>query len=139
MLLAFDPRHIDNEVSLVLARVQVTEHATTSVVADTYFRAARTTRFAAKLNNDFDGRGRSIKANINHMSRRFNFHFFCRVRWNACIQSNRARSPLRPVNCSPYHAKSRTQERKVWPTLRMGNLENHVFSGKNDSITHTKA
>ncbi len=57
-------------------------------------------------------------------------HFFCRVRWGACIQSNRARSPLRPINYPPSHAKSRTQERKVWPTIRMGNLETHVFSGK---------
>ena len=76
MLFAFDPRHIHNEVSLISARDQVTQHATTSVLAGTCFRAARTTRFAVKLNNDFDGRGRSIKANINHMSRRFDFHYF---------------------------------------------------------------
>lgn len=76
MLFAFDPWHIDNEMSLVLARVQVTEHATTIFVAGTCFRALRTTRFAAKLNNDFDGRGRSIKANINHMPRRFDSHYF---------------------------------------------------------------
>ena len=76
MLFAFDPWHIDNEVSLVLARVQVTEHATTSVLAGTCFRAARTIRFVVKLNNDFDGRGRSIKVNINYMSRRFDVHYF---------------------------------------------------------------
>ena len=69
VLFALGPRHIDDQVSLVLTRVEVTEDSSTRVVARAFL-------VATELRNDFDRRCRRFEAHANDMPRRFDSHCF---------------------------------------------------------------
>ena len=75
VLFALGPRHIDDQVSLVLTRVEVTEDSSTRVVARAFLGAYRTARIATELGNDFDRRCRRFEAHVNDMPRRFDSLF----------------------------------------------------------------
>jgi hypothetical protein len=69
VLFALDPRHIDDRVSLVLTRIEVTEDSSTRVVARAFL-------VATELGNDFDRRCRRFEAHANDMPRRFDSRYF---------------------------------------------------------------